>query len=266
VGTVHALRNTWGVRDYIIASVRRDFVARYLGTQLGWFWAIAQPIATILIYTLVFAEIMRPALPGSDMPFAYSVYLCSGLFTFQLFSELLNRCVGVFVNNANLLRKVSLPKFALPTIVAISSLTNFGILLALFLGFLLIAGIFPGPVVLAMFAAIIVTSALALGLGMALGVVNVYYRDVEHTTALILNFWFWLTPIVYPVRALPEWAARLVAGNPMASVVAFAQGIFLDPHTADWWLLVYPAVLAAAFVVLGLFVYRRLGHEIVDEL
>ena len=61
---VRALQRTWGVRDYIVASVRRDFVARYLGTQLGLFWAMAQPLAMILIFTLVFAEIMRPALPG----------------------------------------------------------------------------------------------------------------------------------------------------------------------------------------------------------
>ncbi|HEX6795565.1 MAG TPA: ABC transporter permease, partial [Casimicrobiaceae bacterium] len=119
------LRECWAFRDFILASVKRDFVSRYLGTQLGFFWAIAQPLAMIGIYTLVFARIMRPSLPGHDSPFAYSIYLCAGIVIWQLFSELLTRSVGVFVHNAGLLKKVSLPKLALPVIVALSALANF---------------------------------------------------------------------------------------------------------------------------------------------
>jgi len=266
MSTVRALTKTWSVRQYILASVRRDFVARYLGTQLGFFWAIAQPLAMIAIYTLVFAAIMKPALPDHDSRFAYSIYLCAGIILWQLFSELLTRSVGVFVHNGNLLKKVSLPKFALPVIVMLSGLTNFAIILALFVCFLIGIGAFPGPVVLALVPVIVIVVALALGLGVLLATVNVFYRDVEQITGLVLNFWFWLTPVVYPVRTLPDALATVLAWNPMWPLVSFAQSIFLDRRLSDWTSLLYPAAVACAMLVMGVYSFKRLSGDIVDEL
>src|SRR4051812_13681397 len=228
MSTVRALTKTWSVRQYILASVKRDFVARYLGTQLGFFWALAQPLALIAIYTLIFASIMKPALPGHESKFAYSIYLCTGIVVWQLFSELLTRSVGVFVNNANILKKVSLPKFALPVIVGLSALTNFAIIFTIFLVFLAAVGYFHPLTTLAVIPVLVIVVALALSLGVLLGTINVFYRDVEQVTGLALNFLFWLTPIVYPVRTLPEGLAAVLAWNPMWPLVSFAQSIFLD--------------------------------------
>jgi lipopolysaccharide transport system permease protein len=139
---------------------------------------------------------MKPVLPGHDSRFAYSIYLCAGILTWQLFSELLNRSVGIFVHNANLLKQVNLPKLALPVIVALSGLSNFAVVLALFLAFLVTIGSFPGTVLLAAIPAVAIVVGFSLGLGVLLGTINVFYRDVEQTTSLVLDFWFWLTPIV----------------------------------------------------------------------
>src|SRR5207248_9312742 len=89
------LRECWQFRGFIVESVRREFVSRYLGTQFGLFWALAQPLVMILIYTVVFATVMRPALPGHESRFAYSIYLCAGLLLWQLFADLLNRSIGI---------------------------------------------------------------------------------------------------------------------------------------------------------------------------
>jgi len=264
--TVRALRNTWGVREYILASVKRDFVSRYLGTQLGWFWVIAQPLAMIVIYTLVFAEIMRPALPGHGGRFAYSINLCTGIIIWQLFSELVTGSVGVFVRNANLLKKVSLPKFALPITLALTGLTNLALVGVLFLMFLAVIGAWPGAYVLAVVPVVVIVVAFALGLGVLLGTINVFYRDVEHTTAIALNFWFWLTPIVYPARTLPDWLSSLLAWNPMWPLVHFAQTAMLEREFLSPGQLVYPAVLAAALLALGLAAFRALSADMLDEL
>jgi lipopolysaccharide transport system permease protein len=223
-------------------------------------------MAMIEIYTLVFARIMRPSLPGHDSPFAYSIYLCAGILTWQLFSDLLNRSVGVFVHNANLLKKVNLPKLALPIIAMLSALSNFAVVLALFLAFLLALGAFPFATVLALVPVLGVIVGLALGLGVLLGTINVFYRDVEQGTSMLLQFWFWLTPIVYPGRALPELLSSALAWNPMWPIVQFAQAIFLDDRIPAWSTLLYPATLAIAFLLLGLVAFRRLSGEIVDEL
>jgi len=260
------LRECWEFRGFILASVKRDFVSRYLGTQLGFFWAIAQPLAMILIYTVVFSSIMKPALAGYASPFAYSIYLCAGILVWQLFSDLLNRSVGVFVHNSTLLKKVNLPKLALPIIVALSGLTNFVILLGLFLAFMLAIGAFPFAAVLALAPLLVLVVAFAIGLGVLLGTVNVFYRDVEQGTAMLLQFWFWLTPIVYPGRALPGILADVLAWNPMWPLVRFAQTIFLEDRVPDWSMLVYPSIVACALLALAMFAFRSLSGEIVDEL
>jgi lipopolysaccharide transport system permease protein len=261
------LRECWDFRGFILASVKRDFVSRYLGTQLGFFWAVAQPLAMILVYTLVFSEIMKPALPGHVSKFAYSIYLCAGILIWQLFSDLLNRSVGIFVHNANLLKKVNLPKLALPVVVVLSGLSNFAIILILFLGFLMAIGAVPPfGVMLSLIPILVLVVALALGLGVLLGTVNVFYRDVEQSTAMLLQFWFWLTPIVYPGRALPDFLASVLAWNPMWPIVRAAQDIFLEHRVPDWSMLIYPTVIACTLLVLGMFAFRKLSGEIVDEL
>jgi lipopolysaccharide transport system permease protein len=260
------LRECWQFRGFIIASVKRDFVSRYLGTQLGFFWAIAQPLAMIVIYTVVFSGIMKPALAGYDSPFAYSIYLCSGIVLWQLFSDLLNRSVGVFVHNAGLLKKVNLPKLALPIVVALSGLANFAILLVLFLAFMLAIGAFPFAAALALVPVIVLVVGFAIGLGVLLGTINVFYRDVEQSTTMLLQFWFWLTPIVYPSRTLPGILAALRARNPMWSVVRFAQTIFLEDRVPAWSTLAYPALVAGTLLVFAMFAFRKLSGEIVDEL
>jgi lipopolysaccharide transport system permease protein len=108
--------------------------------------------------------------------------------------------------------------------------------------------------------------ALALGIGLLLGTINVFYRDVEQSTTMLLQFWFWLTPIVYPGRALPSFFASVLEWNPMWPIVSFTQTVLLENRVPAWSSLGYPAVIAFGFLLLGLLAFRRLSGEIVDEL
>src|SRR6185312_7342883 len=231
-----------------------------------FFWAIAQPLAMIVIYTVVFSGIMKPALAGYDSPFAYSIYLCAGIVIWQLFSDLLNRSVGVFVHNANLLKKVNLPKLALPIVATLSALSNFAVVAILFVGFLLVIDAFPAASILAFGPLVVLVVAFAVGLCVLLGTINVFYRDVEQATTMLLQFWFWLTPIVYPGRTLPDFVASALAWTPLWPVVHFAQTIFVEDRVPPWSSLAYPAIVAVALLLLGLFAFRNLSGEIVDEL
>lgn len=259
-------REAWQFRDFIVASVKREFVSRYQGTQLGVFWPIAHPLALIAIYTLVFSEIMKPALPGHDSRFAYSIYLTGGLITWTLFADLLTRSVNVFVQNGGLMKKVSIHPITFPVIATASAGIHFGIILALFLVFLLALGRFPGLPLLAMFPVLAIAILFALGLGVLLGTINVFYRDVEQSTGIVLQFWFWLTPIVYPAQALPETIKAALSWNPLWPIVRAMQGIFLEHRFPEWQTLVYPLVVAIGLVTLGRAAFNKLAHELVDEL
>jgi lipopolysaccharide transport system permease protein len=266
VNAIAVARGAWRYRDFIVASVKREFASRYLGTQLGFFWAVAQPLALILIYTMVFSEIMKPALPGHSSKFAYSIYLTSGIIVWGLFSDLLGRSVGIFVQNANLLKKVSVPKITLPMIASLSALLNFAIALALFLVFMLVSGNWPGWPLVGLVPVIAVLLVFAMGLGLLLATVNVFYRDVEQSIAIVIQFWFWLTPIVYPARALPDYIQSLLAWNPMWPLVRAVQDIFLERRFPEWGTLVYPALLSVVLLLLAHRVFTRLSDELVDEL
>lgn len=264
--SIGMLRDVWAFRGFMWGSVKREFQTRWQGTQLGPVWIVVNPMATILIFTLIFTRIMKPALPQHDSTFAYSIYLCSGILTWNLFSELLTRCVGIFIEHGNMLKKIHFPKLCLPIMVFASGIMHFGIVLTLFLGFLQLTGNFPGWIVFAILPVLLIQLAFTAGLGIFLGTVNVFYRDVQQSTGLVLQFWFWLTPVVYTSSGLPTWVKALLEWNPMWPLIRAYQTIFLEKSAPDWHSLVFPAVVAALFVFLGALTFHRLHGEIVDEL
>ena len=264
--TIGMLRDVWSFRGMIWSSVKREFQSRWTGTQFGPFWLVAQPLTTIFIFTVVFANIMRPGMSAHDSKFAYSIYLCSGVLTYGLFSEMLGRSVNIFVENANLLKKINFPKLCLPIIILVSSILNFAIIMSLFLLFLLITSSFPGWVILSVLPVLGIQLMFAMGLGMLLATINVFYRDVQQMVQVILQFWFWLTPIVYVAATLPDTAQRILDLNPLWPLIQAYQGIFLEHQMPDWAGLIYPLLLALFFIVLGVFAFYKLQGEIVDEL
>jgi lipopolysaccharide transport system permease protein len=223
----------------------------------------------ILIYTLVFSHLMRSRLPGVDSAFGYSIFLCAGLLPWNFFTESLTRLQTVFVANANLMKKAMFPRICLPIIALGTAGFNFAVITALFLVFLVVSGSFPGPVLLAAVPALAVQVALSTGLGMLFATLNVFFRDVGQAMALILQFWFWLTPIVYPLGSLPEWAQSVLVWNPMAVLVSHYQSVVLYhrlPDPGAWLGLAGVGALALLSLWLGLATYRRRVGEMVDEL
>jgi lipopolysaccharide transport system permease protein len=131
---------------------------------------------------------------------------------------------------------------------------------------LLVVGRFPGWPVLGLIPLLLVQQALALGLGIALGVVNVFFRDVAHLLAIVLQLWFWFTPIVYPVSILSARMQALVHLNPMTDIVAGYQGILLHGRWPPWQAFVPQLVLAVLALLLARALFRRLSGELADHL
>ena len=248
------------------SSVLREFHARYRNSLLGAAWAILNPLALIAVYTLIFSQVMRAKLPGIDGIFGYSIYLCAGLLSWGYFSELTMRGQNMFIENANLLKKMRFPRLCLPVIAFAASTVNFSIIFGLFCLFLLVSGTFPGWPIVAVLPVLAIVVTLALGLGMTLGVLNVFFRDVGQAFGILLQFWFWLTPIVYPASILPDSVRPLLVLNPLASIMAALQGILTVGQWPDWGSLVLPALLGVALCALGLHLYRKHAADMVDEL
>ena len=134
----------WQYQEFITASVKREFQIKYQNSLLGGLWTVLNPLSMIFIYTVIFSQVMRARLPESDSLYSYSIYLCSGVITWGLFAEIVGRGQNVFLDNANILKKVSFPRIVLPMILTISAGLNFLIIFALFIGFIFMVGQFPG--------------------------------------------------------------------------------------------------------------------------
>lgn len=261
------LRALWAYRGFVLSSVLREFNGKYRESLLGAFWSVANPLTMIVIYTVIFGQLMRPTLPGQEnTPFAFSIYLCAGVITWGLFAEMLGRLNNVFLEHGNLIKKSNFPRICLPAIVALSALINFGIVLGLYLVFLALIGHWPGWTLLALVPLLALQLLFTLGLGIFLGTLNVFFRDVGQLTGVVLQFWFWLTPIVYTLPALPENARNVLQFNPLQPLMAAYQQLFLGKAWPDFAALLPLIMLTVFFLLLGgRFFLARVG-ELVDEL
>jgi lipopolysaccharide transport system permease protein len=260
------LRALWAYRGFVAGMVARDFRGRYLGSVLGATWSVVNPIAQILIYTLVFSQVMRARLPSVPDTLAYSLYLCAGTLTWSYFVEVLTRSQTVFLEQASMLKKVNFPRVTLPAYVFLSATVNFAIVWGLFLAFLLLSGRWPGWVLVALLPLLVVQQALAVGLGLALGVLNVFFRDVAHTVAVALQFWFWLTPIVYPLSVVPDVIRGLMRWNPLYGLVDSYQRIVVEHRWPTWSRLWLALAVTIAVTIFAETVFRHLSPAMVDEL
>jgi len=261
------LRDLWQHRGLISSLVRREFQVRSVRAAWGNAWLVIHPAIQILIYTVIFAEVLRAKLPGMmNDRLAYGLYLCVGVITWGYFADLVSRSQTLFQDHADLLKTIRFPRFALPISMWIAATLNFIIVASLFLVVLAVLGRWPGWSLLAALPILVSQSLLGLGLGMLTGTLNAFYRDVGQAMAVILQFWFWLTPIVYPLAIVPEALRGAFQLNPMLPLLTGYQDIVLLRETPDWASVAPVAIASLALCLWAWIVFRSLSPDMVDEL
>lgn len=266
-GMLGMLQALWVYRRFVLSMVAREFRGRYLGSLLGGVWAVLSPLALILIYMVIFSAVMRGRLPhGQGDSLSYGIFLCTGILCWGFFAEVVSKCQVVFVEYANLLKKMSFPRITLPVVVLLTAVVNFSLIAILFLVLLLVLQRFPGWSIVAFLPLLVVQQAFATGLGIFLGTLHVFFRDVGQAWTVLVNLWFWVTPIVYHLDILPEAVQPIIRWNPLTPLFQSYQAIVLANRWPVWGELWWPALMALIFLVLGLYSFRRLAGEMVDEL
>jgi lipopolysaccharide transport system permease protein len=256
----------WAYRHFILASIKAELKGRFARSRLGGLWFILHPLAQALIFSIVLSEVLRARLPDTDSPAAYPVYLLSGLAAWNFFSEIVTRSMTVFIEQAPVMKKIAFPRLCLPIIVGGTALINqFLLLVALFVIFLFI-GHLPGRTLVLLPLGIVLIAAFGFGLGVTLGVVNVLSRDTAQVMTILLQLWYWLTPIVYPFSIVPEKYQPIVMLNPLTPLVQLYQDALLFNRWPDWSTLIAPGVLCIVMVLFAFFFFRRASPELVDAL
>jgi lipopolysaccharide transport system permease protein len=263
---VSIFKSLWEFREFMLESVKRDFQARYKNSLLGFFSPLLNPLAQIIIYTLIFSSVMSTKIGVNDNSYSYSIYLCVGIIFWNFFSETTSRAINVFLDNANLIKKIYFPKICLPIMVILNSGINFLIIFIIFLISLILTNSFPGIYIFGIIPIIITQIIFSIGIGMNLAVLNIFFRDTGHLFSIGLQFWFWLTPIVYYEDILPQKVATLIQFNPLTSLFKAYHHVFIY-HQWPNWIELLPIFLIGVFMILmSIRIYKKHFSDLIDLL
>ena len=260
------LRSLYLFRNFISSSIKNEFKNRFSQSKLGFLWLIISPLAQVLIYALILSKVLGAKLPGIDNNFAYALYLMAGIVIWTLLSEVLTRSISLFVQNGNLLKKVSFPRITLPIIVIGSCLVTFVMMFASMLIVFGVLGKLPSLVYFWILPLTIVGLLFAGSLGLILGVFNVFIRDIEQITPIVLQVFFWFTPIVYPITIVSESLQEIIKLNPLFPLVTAFQSVLIYDQTPDFISMVPLTLGSLVMSIAALLLFRRASAEMVDVL
>ncbi len=242
-------------RRFIWSHALSDLRHRYAGTGMGMAWNVIHPLGVITIYSLVFTSIMKPRAALPDRTLAFTVYLCSGFFPWLAFTDCVTRGCNAFLANANYLKKLPIPEQVFVAQNVVSSSLSLAINFALLLVIAVAARFTPNWRWLLLPVPLVLFQFLGFGIGLLLGTINVFLRDVGEWTAIILQMLMWTLPIVYVPAILEPWMQALLPWHPMMPAISAIHDLFVFsrlPTAATWAAMVaWPAaaILAAAFVL-----------------
>ena len=238
-------------RFLIKQLVDRDFKAKYKRSVLGVFWSFLNPLLNMAVQYVVFSNLFR-----FDIPY-FPVYLLCGNVIFTYFSESCGMALTSIVGNASLITKVYVPKYIYPLTRIQSSLINLLISMIPLIAVALISGLLPAPAYILSLYAFVCLALFCLGLGMLLSAAMVFFRDIQFLWGVLTTIWMYLTPIFYPVSALPEAAQRIVMMNPLYYYVTFVRTCIIDGVSPEPTMYAQCLLYAVAALVVGAWVFKK---------
>ena len=255
--------------ELLVSLAWRDVRVRYKQSLLGVAWAVLLPLTMMLVFTFVFTRAVR-VVEGLDASVPYPLYAYTGLVPWAFFSMAVTGGVNSLVANRNLVTKIYFPREVFPLSCVASGLVDFAIASAVVLGligyfhvtsdwsFRPTAALAWLPVVLA------VQVTLTAGLGMALAMANLFYRDVRPVVTVLLQLWLFISGVVVPVPRDGSWLAQLIALNPLVAIFGSYRDCLLHGRAPEAGPLLYAAAVAVVVLVAGAVVFRRASYRFAE--
>lgn len=242
----------------------RDLKVRYVGSLMGFFWSVIHPLVLLVSYSFVFSVIfqVRPHIASTEN---FAVFLFCGILPWLYFQDTVLRSCRSVTDHANLLRKTLFPSEILPITVLLSNLVTHLVGLAILLAALLYLGLL-GWTVLLLPLYLVPLMVLSLGLGWLAAALQVFLRDTAQVLTVLLIFWFWFTPIFYPVEMVPEPYRFWIDLNPVGPAVDGYRRLLLENRGPDAASLLWLTGWALASFAAGGWVFRHTKREFVDVL
>lgn len=239
-------------RELLVEFTRVEFASRYQGTQLGVLWGVVSPLLTLAVYTFVFTVVFKPTWAGAGDGFLdYALILFTGIVCFEVFSGCVTRAPRLVSENAAFVKKVVFPLEILPVAILFSVVLES----LMSLGLVAVGGLIahgpPSPAILLAPLGYPPLIMLTLGLAWGLSVVGVFLRDVGNVVGVLTQLYFFATPILYPLSAVPEPYRTFLGLNPMHAVIDHFRRTILFGQTPDWPALGLATAVSALVMLAG---------------
>ncbi len=254
------LHEVWQYRELLYLLMWRDVRVRYKQTALGGAWAVLQPLAMMVVFSVIFGYLAR--VPSDGV--AYPVFVYAALLPWQLFAHALTESANSLVLNQQLLKKVYFPRLVIPIAAVLAGLVDFGFAFAVFLGIMAVYGIALTPALLMLPVFLVLALATAMAVGLWLSALNVQYRDVRYILPFVTQLWFFLTPVAYSTSLIPEQWRAWYGLNPMTGVVVGFRWALLGQSSGDTAIIIVSAISVGALLLGGLYYFRRMERIFSD--
>lgn len=259
-------------RDLWMNLTLRELRSKYKRSILGWGWSLLNPLATMAIFTVVFSVLLKsdpdPGNPSGLHVFA--LFLLCGLLPWNYLSNCLTGGMFTLVGNANLVKKVYFPRETLVAASVASWLVSFLIEMGVLLVALVVFGNMVVPWVPALIVLMLIQTVFTLGVALIFSILNVYFRDTQHLVGILLQMWFYGTPIIYPIKLVEDhvhgWPLRLYELNPMVQFVKAYRNLLYDLRWPTAGTIAYLVAVSFAVLALGIAVFRRFEGRLAEEL
>lgn len=255
------LGELWDYRELIYFFIWRDIKVRYKQTAMGAAWAVIQPLATMLLFTLVFGKMVH--IPSEGLP--YAVFSYAALLPWNYFANALQKTSTIVVSNQPILTKVYFPRLTLPLFGVFTGLVDFAISFVMFA--VLLAWYHITPTWHAVWFPVFLLMALltALGVGLWLAALNALYRDVSQILPFLMQFWMYGSPVVYSSSLVPAKWRWLYGLNPMTGVIEGFRWSLAGKGTAPGMLFAISAAIVVVLLISGLAFFQSMETEIADR-
>jgi lipopolysaccharide transport system permease protein len=254
------LRELWTYQELIYFLTWRDIKVRYKQTAIGVLWAVLQPLAMMVVFTLFFGRLAE--MPSEGIP--YPLFAFAGLLPWQLFARTLSESSNSLVTDQRLITRVYFPRIIVPLSTTLAAIVDLLIASVLLVPLMIYYGVLPGAEILYLPAFILLMLVAALGVGFWLSALNVEYRDVRYVVPFLTQFWLFVTPVVYPSSQVPESWRLLYGLNPMVAVVEGFRWALLGTGNGPTLMLMVSALVSVLLFVSGIVWFRQRERTFVD--
>jgi lipopolysaccharide transport system permease protein len=256
------LRELWQYRELLWRLAWRDVAVRYKQTSIGVAWAILQPFLTMVVFTLVFGRFA--SFPSNGVP--YPIFTYSALLPWTYFATSVALSSGSLVGNRGLVTKVYFPRVLLPLAGVVVPIVDFMLALIVLIGMMAWFDVWPSLAIVLSPLFLFMAFVAALGVALFLSAVNVRYRDVPYAIPFLMQIWLYVSGVVYAISSLPEKWQWVLALNPMTAVISGFQWGLLGTPAPDLGKTMVSVTATAAFVVVGLWYFRRSEPRFADTI